>query len=217
MAGPAVSEPPAAPALPAPARVRRHRGCPGRRLPRHGGGWAHPAIVSRDRIRPKPPQQFAPIDRGLCRPFQVRLRPAGTLPACRATVVAWLTATSHSLACSSMVGVSSSGGGASSTWPIPPSVTGAEGSFESPPGDVSSFDSSPPGSSSPPSWPESCSDSGPIPIQGGCRSAPRSFHGKRLSMSTPSGSESPASTSKGLMAKSQARFHRFGSRPERRT
>ena len=31
---------------------------------------AHPAIVSRDRIRPEPPQQFAPVDRGLCRPFQ---------------------------------------------------------------------------------------------------------------------------------------------------
>ena len=40
---------------------------------------------------------------------------------------------------------------------------------------------------------------------------------KAAGVSTPSGSESPASTSKGLMAKSQAWFHRFGWRPERRT
>src|SRR5580698_6261062 len=32
--------------------------------------WSHPAIVGRDRIRPEPPQQFSPIDSGLCRPFK---------------------------------------------------------------------------------------------------------------------------------------------------
>ena len=31
---------------------------------------AHPAIVRRDGVRPVPPQQFAPVDRGLCRSFQ---------------------------------------------------------------------------------------------------------------------------------------------------
>ena len=31
---------------------------------------AHPAIVRWDGVRPVPPQQFAPVDRGLCRSFQ---------------------------------------------------------------------------------------------------------------------------------------------------
>jgi hypothetical protein len=87
----------------------------------------HPTRIGRDSVGPETAQQFPPIDLGFRRAFKSSLETGGTLPACWATVAAWLTAISQSRTCSSMLGISSSASGASITWPMPPWLSGTDG------------------------------------------------------------------------------------------